>query len=101
MEDTRHAEFEEYVNQRFPPGTKRSSSGTVLADFGARLTKYLKARDLSEEDKNFRFWAKKRRFQVMNIPSLCAKDVLVVPVKETTAEKVGKLFTCVYSKFVT
>ena len=30
MEDSRKKEFEDYITERFPPGSKRSTSGVVL-----------------------------------------------------------------------
>ena len=49
MEDSRKKEFEGYITERFPPGSKRSTSGVVYAAFGAAgyeagryaLTEYL------------------------------------------------------------
>ena len=49
MEDSRKKEFEDYITERFPPGSKRSTSGVVYAAFGAAgyeagryaLTEYL------------------------------------------------------------
>ena len=35
MEDSRKKEFEDYITERFPPGSKRSTSGVVYAAFGA------------------------------------------------------------------
>ena len=34
MEDSRKKEFEDYITERFPPGSKRSTSGVVYAAFG-------------------------------------------------------------------
>ena len=49
MEDSRKKEFEDYITERFPAGSKRSTSGVVYAAFGAAgyeagryaLTEYL------------------------------------------------------------
>ena len=49
MEDSRKKEFEDYITERFPPGSKRLTSGVVYAAYGAAgyeagryaLTKYL------------------------------------------------------------
>ena len=49
MEDSRKKEFEDYITECFPPGSKRSTSGVVYAAFGAAgyeagryaLTEYL------------------------------------------------------------
>ena len=78
MEDSRKKEFEDYITERFPPGSKRSTSGVVYAAFGKKVATCLK--DPTAGDKNFRFWIKKRGFQLLNLPSLGAQDVLVVPV---------------------
>ena len=49
MEDSRKKEFEDYITERFPAGSKRSTGGVVYAAFGAAgyeagryaLTEYL------------------------------------------------------------
>ena len=49
MEDSRKKEFQDYITERFPPGSKRSTSGVVYTAFGAAgyeagryaLTEYL------------------------------------------------------------
>ena len=78
MEDSRKREFDEYVSERFPPGSKRSTSGVIYTAFGKKVAAILK--DPTTGDKNIRFWVRKRGFQLLNLPSLGAQDVLVVPV---------------------
>ena len=87
MEDSRKKEFEDYTTERFPPAaSKRSTSGVVYAAFGKKVATCLK--DPTASDKNFRFWVKKRGFQLLNLPSLGAQDVLVVPVNTKGKEVV-------------
>ena len=78
MEDSRKREFDEYVSQRFPPGSKRSTSGVIYTAFGKKVAEILK--DPTTGDKNIWFWVRKRGFQLLNLLSLGAQDVLVVPV---------------------
>ena len=35
MEDSRKKEFQDYITEPFPPGSKRSTRGVVYAAFGA------------------------------------------------------------------
>ena len=57
--------------------TYRGTSGVFYKDFGDKIKAAIK--DPSSVDKNLRFFVKKSGFQISNIPSLGARDVLVVP----------------------
>ena len=62
------------------PSVKRGTSGVFHKEFGDKIKAAIK--DPSSADKNMRFFVKKKGFQILNIPSLGARDVLVIPVKE-------------------
>ena len=69
--------FQDYITSRFPEDEKRGTSGVIHAAFGEQIKRCL--RDPCSTDKNFRFLVKKRGFQLLDLPSLGLKDVLVVP----------------------
>ncbi|KAL5475764.1 hypothetical protein EMCRGX_G025614 [Ephydatia muelleri] len=64
--------------------TNRGTSGVFYKDFGDKIKAAIK--DPSLVDKNLRFFVKKSGFQILNIPSLGARDVLVVPAKQQGLE---------------
>ena len=72
------AEFGKYLEERFPSADKRTS-GVIRASFGARIIAVV--RDPTAGDKNMKFYVKKRKFQILDLPSLGMKNVLVVPAK--------------------
>ena len=76
------AAFEQYISSKFPNdgNSKRGTSGVLHAAFGEKVKSCL--RDPSSVDKNFRFLVKKRGFQLLDLPSLGLKDVLVVARQE-------------------
>ena len=74
------AAFEQYISSKFPSDGKRGTSGVLHAAFGEKVKSCL--RDPSSVDKNFRFLVKKRGFQLLDLPSLGLKDVLVVARQE-------------------
>ena len=80
MDDSAKKAFQSYVQQRFPPESKRGTSGVYYEAFGEKIKAVLQG--CSSEDRNFRFWIRKKKFQLLDIPSLGAKNVLIVPVKE-------------------
>ena len=57
------------------------SSPPLIGEPVASFTKTAAIKDPSSVDKNLRFFVKKSGFQILNIPSLGARDVLVVPAK--------------------
>ena len=71
------AEFKRYLEERFPADAKRSTSGIITSSFGARIAEVV--RNPTTGDKNIRFYVKKNRFQLLDLPSLGLKNVLVVP----------------------
>ena len=75
----REKEFGAFLAEKFS-SHDRGTSGVVYKDFGDKIKTAIK--DPSAVDKNLRFFVKKKGFQIMNIPSLGARDVLVVPAKE-------------------
>ena len=72
----REKEFGAFLAEKF----SSNDSGVVYKDFGDKIKTAIK--DPSAVDKNLRFFVKKKGFQILNIPSLGARDVLVVPAKE-------------------
>ena len=76
MELDREKEFRTFLAEKFP-SVKRGTSGVFLK---GKIKAAIK--DPSSADKNMRFFVKKKGFQILNIPSLGARDVLVIPVKE-------------------
>ena len=79
MELDREKEFRTFLAEKFP-SVKRGTSGVFHKEFGDKIKAAIK--DPSSADKNMRFFVKKKGFQILNIPSLGARDVLVIPVKE-------------------
>ena len=77
--DDRENIFQDFLRERFP-SDKCRTSGVYHQAFGERVVKALK--DSLSCNKNFRFWIKKKGFKLLDIPSLGAREVLVVPVKE-------------------
>ena len=80
MTDSHKIDFEKFVQQKFPPGSKRGTSGVFHKAFGEKVKAAIK--DSSSADKNLRFFVKKTALQLLDLPSLGARDVLVVPAKE-------------------
>ena len=74
------AEFDRYIQERFPTAGKRSTSGIIRRSFGAKIAEVL--RNPAAGDKNLRFYIKKHGFQLLDLPSLGMKDVLVVTARE-------------------
>ncbi|KAL5509496.1 hypothetical protein EMCRGX_G004883 [Ephydatia muelleri] len=79
MELDREKEFKTFLAEKFP-SVKRGTSGVFHKEFGDKIKAAIK--DPLSVDKNMRFFVKKKGFQILNIPSLGARDVLVIPVKE-------------------
>lgn len=75
----REKEFGAFLAEKFS-SSDRGNSGVVYKDLGDKIKTAIK--DPSSVDKNLRFFVKKKGFQILNIPSLSARDVLVVPAKE-------------------
>ena len=74
------AEFNTYLEERFPTAGKRSTSGTIRASLSAKISAVIR-NPAAAGDKNFRFFVKKHGFQLLDLPSLGMKDVLIVPAK--------------------
>ena len=66
-----------FLPRSFP---QRGTSGVFYKDCGEKIKAAIK--DPSSADKNLRYFIKKSGFQILNIPSLGARDVLVVPAKQ-------------------
>ena len=77
-------DFQSFLSEKFPPDSKRGTSGTYYPKFGERIKATIK--DPSTADKNLRFYVKKNKFQLLDLPSLDARDVLVVPAKQQVIE---------------
>ena len=70
------SEFEAYISDKFPSDGKHGTSGVLHVVFGEKVKSCLC--DPSSVDKNLWFLVKKREFQLLDLPSLGLKDVLVV-----------------------
>ena len=84
--------------------TNRGTSGVFNKDFGVKIKAAIK--DPSSVDKYLRFFVKKSGFQILNIPSLGARDVLNCRSSKTAGRShrnVGgkrlsmRVFTCISS----
>ena len=63
--------------KNFPKDGKRGTSGVVHESLAKRIKECLK--DWTKADKAFRFYVKKERFHLLDLPNLGLSDVLVVP----------------------
>ena len=75
----REKDFGIFLTEKFS-STNRGTSGVFYKGLGEKIKAAIK--DPSSVDKNLRFFVKKSGFQILNIPSLGARDVLVVPAKQ-------------------
>ena len=80
MADKHAADFQVFLLQKFPPDSKRGTSGVFYQKFRDRIRAAVI--DPSSADKNLHYFVKKNKFQLLDLPSLGARDVLVVPAKE-------------------
>ena len=79
--------FQAFISERYPTDDdKRSTSGVIRNSFGQVIIRALKTPAV---DKSLRFYVKKHRFQLLDLPSLGVKEVLVVPVKEDVEVRIG------------
>ena len=85
------AQYDSVIAQKFrKTESKRSTSGVIWKEHANRIISHLKD-PTHDEDKIFRYYVKKNRFELVTIASLDIRDVLAVRVKEE--EKVlRKLF---------
>ena len=58
--------FNEYLNESFPVGAKRTRSALVRQSYADRIVRYLKDGS-NEYDKNFRHLVKKSGFQLLDL----------------------------------
>ena len=74
---TMDSKFSAFLDEKYPQ-QKRNTSGVIHKSFGQKIIECLK--NPASADKNFRFYVKKGKFQLLDIPSLGIKEpVLVVP----------------------
>lgn len=73
--------FNEYVDQLFPFGAKRTRSAVIRQSYADRIVNFLK-NGSNEDDKNFRHLVKKSSFQLLDLPEAGLRDVLVVKIRE-------------------
>ena len=85
------AQYDSVIAQKFrKTESKRSISGVIWKEHANRIISHLK-NPTHDEDKIFRYYVRKNRFELVTIASLDIRDVLAVRVKEE--EKVlRKLF---------
>lgn len=73
--------FQEYLDEEFPVGAKRTRSAIIRRNYADRIVQFLK--DTSgESDKIFRHLVKRNGFQLLDLPEAGLRDVLVVKIKE-------------------
>ena len=73
-------EFHSFFLERFPPDSKRGTSGVFYKEFGEKVKDTIK--NPSTADKDLCFYIKKNQLKLLDLPSLGARDVLIIPVKE-------------------
>ncbi len=74
-------EFNQYLADTFPEGSKRTRSALIRSNLADRIVKQLKTS--ADQDKNFRHFVKKSKFNLLDLPEAGLRDVLVAEVKET------------------
>ena len=65
MADKHATDFQAFLLQKFPPGSKRGTSGIYYEKFRDRVSAATK--DPSSADKNLRYYVKKNNFQLLNL----------------------------------
>ena len=73
--------FAQYVEEKFPQDGKRSTHGVIHESLAKQIKECWK--DRTKADKAFRFYVKKERFHLLDLPNLGLSDVLVVPSSDT------------------
>ena len=73
--------FQAYVDNAFPLDGKRTRSGVIREPLAQKVVDYLKGA-ARETDKAFRHFVKKSGFELLDLPSVGIRDVLVVQVNE-------------------
>ena len=86
MEEAREKEFAAFLMEKFPPGI-RGTSGVYWQEYGEKITATIK--DPSSSDKNLRYSVKKNKYELLNIASLGARDVLVPAMKKVYTMKIA------------
>ena len=81
-------EFNKYLMDTFPEGSKRKRSALIRQSFADRIVKQLKTG--TYDDKNFRHFVKKSNFQLLDVTEAGLRDVLVVKVKDLKEVKLWK-----------
>ena len=74
-------EFNQYLIDTFPEGSKRTRSALIRHSFAERIIKQLKTG--ADNDRNFRHFVKKSKFQLLDVTEAGLRDVLVVKVKDS------------------
>lgn len=82
MDEPGREDFEKFLLERFPPSGKRGTSGIFYQDFGEKVKEAIKDPSATSVDKHLRFYIKKNDLSVLDLLSVGARDLLVVPVKE-------------------
>ena len=73
--------FNEYIEESFPVGAKRTRSALIRQNYADRIVSFLKD-GATEYDKDFRHLVKKSGFQLLDLPEAGLRDVLVVKISE-------------------
>lgn len=69
-----------FLKSDSPQIIRGGTSGVFYKEFGEKVKDSIKHPSTAE--KHLRFYVKKNKLNLLNLPSLGARDVLVVPVKE-------------------
>ena len=85
-------EFHHFLQERFPPDSKRGTSGVFYKEFGEKVKDAIKSP--STADKHLRFYIKKNQLKLLDLPSLSARNVLVVPLRFHIPKMRRHLFEC-------
>ena len=73
--------FLSYLESTFPPDAKKTRSAVIRKALAKRIVDHLKG--LTEhDDKAFRHFVKKSCFQLLDLPSVGIRNVLVVKLKQ-------------------
>ena len=80
--------FNDFIDDSFPAGSKRTRSGLFHQDYADRIVRLLKAESVNK-DKNFRHLVKRNGFQLVDVPEAGLRDVLVVKISDAKEVSIG------------
>ena len=83
--DTHRERFEEYCRAKFSADAagEKNTSKAIWKEKGSRIVNVLKGDPAAQDySATFKFWVKKRKFQIMSYSPLGLTDVLCLPAKK-------------------